>query len=368
MSWVNRGKPRTPYKTYKTYEGERVQKRLDSVIEVVQSKVEQALAVDATRCIIYKRAKFGLVCSCNRVDNTAFDDQIGAMKSVARESDAQSAGVSIAPSARTMFGGGRPTAVPLDEINPAGKALIDAADAMTTGEEFDTRWDGGNVVNCGICYRQGVQPGFAAVGFQYVVMSHHHVRGIEGYTLDQSVAPAAFRQVVKQGFVDFDVTVPKFFRSATYSVRSNDKVFGAGTRPMAVINGQTTELTMDILDKHRGQNIIIRVCNVEIFTHCVFIFDLGVSGVNCNISEEANTLNYDQELTIGNITVVLPAKVGMIEPEDLLVLPDRRYVLKVTEVPKKRTAHQQAWEWVCTTRPVQRKELQYNIEKGYLIR
>lgn len=366
MSWIKRGKA-TPYNRFKTYEGERVQKRLDSVIPAVQSKVEQALAVDATRCIIYKKAKFGLVCSCNRVDNLP-GDTAGGLKSLGRQSDIHQRDVQIVPANRTMFGGGSTQAVSLDEINPAERSMIDAVDLATDGGEFDTRWDGGNVVNCGICYRQGVQPGFTSVGYQYVVMTHHHVVKFEGYSLDQSVAPLLFRQVRKNGFVDFDVTIPKYFKSAIYSVRENDRVYGADVRPMAVINGQQTELTMALLDQHRGHNIIIRVAGVETFTHCVIIFDQGVQPVLCNISEEANVLNYDQELTVGNLTVVLPARVGMIEPEDILVLPDRNYVLKVMEVPKKRDSRQRAWEWVATTRPVQRKEIQFNINKGYLVR
>lgn len=366
MTWIKRGKA-TPYNRYKTYEGERVQKRLDSVLPAVQSKVEQALAVDATRCIIFKKAKFGLVCSCNRVDNLP-GDASGGLKSLGRESDSHQRNVQIVPANRTMFGGGRPGAVSLDEINPAERAMIDAVDLATDGGEFDTRWDGGNVVNCGICYRQGVQPGFAAVGYQYVVMTHHHVVKYERYHLDPSVAPLLFRQTRKNGYVQFDVTVPKYFKSVKYSVRENDRVYGAETRPMAFINGQQTELTMDLLNQHRGQNILLQISGVETFTHCVLIFDQGVEPVQCNISEEANVLNYDQELTVGNLTVVLPAKVGMIEPEDILVLPDRNYVLKVMEAPKKRTASQQAWEWVATTRPVQRKEVQFNINKGYVVR
>ena len=366
MSWIKRGK-NVPFTRYKTFEGERVQRRLDSVIPAVQSKVEQALAVDATRCIVYKKAKFGLVCSCNRVDNLP-GDTAGGLKSVSRESDIHQRNVEIVPANRTMFGGGSSSAVSLDDINPAERAMIDAVDLATDGGEFDTRWDGGNVVNCGICYRQGVQPGFAAVGYQYVVMTHHHVLGFKGYSLDTSVAPLLFRQVRKEGYVDFDVTVPKYFKSVKYSIRENARLYGAEHRPMAVINGQQTELTMALLDLHRGQNIIIRVNKVETFTHCVMIFDQGVQAVNCNISEEANVLNYDQELTVGNLTVVLPASVGMIEPEDILVLPDRNYVLKVMEAPKKRNSRQQAWEWVATTRPVQRKEVQFNIDKGYIVR
>lgn len=371
MSWINSGKSRTSYKRHKTYEGERVQKRLDSVIEVVQSKVEQALAVDSTKVIIFKKAKFGLVCSCNRVENDFEDLLEGGIKSVVRENDGESrgAGVSIKSSGSTMFGGKGKGAIALDDMISSGaQATLDAADMMSDGGEEDIRYDGGNNVNCGICYRQGVQPGYQSTGYIYNVMTHHHTQKLSGYNEDQSTAPTTFKAVKKGAYVDFETLVPKYFKSAKYSIRINEVVLPPSVKLFAVINGKETALTLDLLNKKKGQNIIVRVKDVEVFTHAILIFDLGVADVNCNISEEQNALNYDQELTVGNITVVLPARVGMIEPEDILVLPFKRYVLKVTEAPKKRDSKNRSWEWVVTTRPVQRKELQYNINKGFDLR
>lgn len=369
MSWIERGKPRNRYDRHKTYETERVQKRLDSIQKVVQSKVEQALAVDSTQIIIFKKAKMGLTCSCNKVTNDIMDEQQGALKGLGRESDSTGGGVRIGTVSKTMFGGGLQT-VSLDDIDMDESATMDAADMMgvDTGEEFDVKWDGGNVANCGICFRQGVVPGFSATGFIYNVMTHHQVKELSGYTLDQSTSPATFRQVRKDGFVDFDQLIPKYFTQATYSVRENERLLPAFPRPMLVLNGVEVELTADNVDRFRGKYVTVRVRGVESFTHGTIIFDLGVDPVNGNISEEANILNYDQELTVGNITVVLPARSGAIEPEDLLVLPFKNYVLKVMEAPKKRTARNEQWEWVCTTRAVQRKEVQYNIFKGFKIR
>ncbi|EBY9527659.1 hypothetical protein D5P86_01590 [Salmonella enterica subsp. enterica serovar Infantis] len=369
MSWIERGKPRNHYDRHKTYETKRVQQRLDSVQTVVQSKVEQALQVDATDVVIFKKAKMGMTCSCNKVDNDLFDEQQGGLKSLGRESDAMSGGVKLSTVSKTMFGGGRQT-VSLDDLDDGMSAAMDAADLMGVGtdNEHDVKWDGGNVTNCGICFRQGVVPGFISTGYVYNVMTHHTIQNIQGYTLDQSASPAALRQTRKDGYVDYDQLIPRYFTSATYSVRLNDKLLPAFPRPMLVIHGVEVELTMENIDKLRGKHVTIRIRGVESFTHATIIFDLGVPTVKGNISEEANVLNYDQELTVGNITVVLPARSGAIEPEDLLVLPFKNYVLKVMEAPKKRTAKNNQWEWVCVTRPVQRKEVQYNIFKGFKIR
>lgn len=369
MSWIERGKPRNTYDRHKTYETERVQRRLDSIQKVVQSKVEQALQVDATDIVIFKKAKMGLTCSCNKTENDALDNMAGGLKSLGRESDAMSATVKIDTVSKGMFGGGRQT-VSLDDIDDGMNAAMDAADLMgiDTGEEFDVKWDGGNVANCGICYRQGVVPGFISTGFIYNIATHYHVKELEGYTLDQSTSPATFRQVRKDGYADFDQLIPKYFTQATYSVRLNETMLPAFPRPMLLVNGVEVELTAANLERWRGKHVTIRVRGIEAFSHVTMIFDLGVPPVKGNISEEANVLNYDQELTVGNITVVLPARSGAIEPEDILVLPFKNYVLKVMEAPKKRTAKNDQWEWVCTTRPIQRKEIAYNIFKGFKIR
>ncbi|QYW03182.1 hypothetical protein pEaSNUABM13_00223 [Erwinia phage pEa_SNUABM_13] len=367
MSWIERGKPRNKYDRHKTYETKRVQQRLDSIQEVVKSKVEQALAVDATDIIIFKKAKFGLTCSCNKTVNDDFDSNLGGMKSVGRSSLGTQGNVKLNTVSKGMFGGGRQT-VSLDDLDEGENATLSAADLMgDTEEEMSVKWDGGNNANCAVCFRQGIVPGFISTGFVYNVMMQHHALRIEGYTYDQSTSPSTFRQVRKDGFVEFDQLIPKYFTQATYSVRLNEKVLPAFPRPMLMLNGVAVELKAETLDKFRGKNVTIRIGGVEAFTHATMIFDLGVPYVKGNISEEANVLDYDQELTVGNLSVVLPARCGPLEPEDLLVLPFKNYVLKVMEAPKKRTAKNDQWEWVCTTRAVQRKEYAYNIFKGFKI-
>jgi hypothetical protein len=79
-------------------------------------------------------------------------------------------------------------------------------------------------------------------------------------------------------------------------------------------------------------------------------------------------LDYDKELTVANLTIVLPHYVGTLNPEDLIVLPSRNYVLMVTDTPKKRTSKDQTLEWVVQTRTIQRKEMFYTIHKGYKLR
>lgn len=234
MSWLRDGKTRTQHKRHKTYEHERVQKRLDSVIPAVQSKTRQALEVDSARVIIYKRAKIGLPCSCTVVANDEYDDGDGMDKTF-EHSGSRDYGTTIAPSNQTMFGGMRNTQG-VDVVDASATLVMEAGD-LVSGigdegfEEFSPNALTGNSTNCGICFRQGVQPGYQPHGFLYNVMTHYNVQEMVGYTIDKSSRPHVFERVDPDGFVVFDTVIPMFFKEATYSVRSNELLHRAHYKP-----------------------------------------------------------------------------------------------------------------------------------------
>lgn len=374
MSWLGEGRGKNNYSRHKTYESKRVQKRLDEILPVVQSKVEQALDVDSTRVIIYKRAKLGLPCSCTMTSNEIIDELDGVDQSISR-SDTIDGGVTLRPSNQGMFGGMGNTQG-TNVIDAASSLILEAGDLISSygedGEqdEFSINPYTGNV-NCGICYRQGVQPGYQPHGYLYNVMSHYHVQEIRGYTIDKSSQPHSFERLTKDGEVVFNTLIPLYFTAATYSIRLNERVLEPRNKPkLRVIENSVKvvkELTYDLLDTLRGQEVEVVISGVDDFTHATLIFDQGIEYINGNLSEEQNVLNYDQELTVGNLQVVLPSKVGMLNPEDILVLPDRNYVLKINEATKRRTAKGTMWEWSVTTRAIQRKEYIYQIHKGYKV-
>lgn len=366
MSWIDRGKRKSEYKKFKTYETDRVQKRLDSILPAVQSKVEQALSVDSTLVIVYKAAKMGLSCSCNAVDNTLENVEAGVGKAFAKQGN-DNGKAELDHSATTMFGGAQ-AAISLDDIGDDTALMMNGADLMSSGDDFDPHHYSGNNVSCGICFGQGLQPGYQPLGYQYMVLSHHHVVNCDGYHIDWSSQPCSFEQTRKDGFVEFETVVPKYFRTAKYGIRVNEDILPAYIPLMMVVNGISVPMSLELLNRYRGQKIFIRVSGVELFSHVSIVFDLGVEPIRGNVSEEQNILNYDQELTVGNLTVVLPARIGSLGPEDLIIVPARNYVLKVIEAPKKRTATGTMWEWVLTTRSVQRKEFVFGIHKGVEVR
>lgn len=363
MSWITRGKSKTHFDRYKTYEHDRVQKRLESILPAVDSKVEQALAVNSAHVIIYKQAKFGLPCSCNVKEYHAQDiDDESMEQSNSRVTYRGSNNGGMFGMASSTFS--------LDDIEPSTANAMDHADILAGNVGDDTyvlgNQDGQNV-NCGICFRSGVVPGFQATGFQYLALTHHHIDQMEGYSIDQTTNPSSFARV-RDGYVDFKLLIPRYFKSGKYSVRDNTDVLPAWPRPKIIADGQELDLTKANLDQFRGKQVIIRVRGHERFTHVVMFFDQGLPPINGNLSAEANILQYDEELTVGSLTVVLPHRVGQLNPGDILSIPFKNYVLKISDVPKTRTAKNHQWEYVCMCRAVQRREPIYQIDKGFDIR
>jgi hypothetical protein len=164
------------------------------------------------------------------------------------------------------------------------------------------------------------------------------------------------------------LTVPRFFKDCTWSIRTYDgELLPASEIPVALEGSQEIPLSLVVLDSYRGSRVRIR-SRCAAFSHLIVHFNLGARNILCSVSEETSVLDYDKELTVANLTIVLPHYVGTLNPEDLIVLPSRNYVLMVTDTPKKRTSKDQTLEWVVQTRTIQRKEMFYTIHKGYKLR
>ena len=218
----------------------------------------------------------------------------------------------------------------------------------------------GTNVKCGICYRRGYTPSYTALGKSRYVFTNFDLENIEGYYIDRTKAPHLFERQVDSGFVEFKVSVPKYFKTLTYSVRNNiEELFGC-----KLYTTTGTEITRPILDTYRGQEMTFRVSDKE-FTHVVLEFDLGVPKIRANISGESITLDYRRLDANNNFTVILPPTIPKVSNEDVLIIPGRSLALKVTNVVPKQTATKRLLEWEATTRVVQPTEDVKRIHTGY---
>ena len=326
-----------------------VQARMDAVMDVHRDKIDNSLAVESVDCVVYKRARIGLPCSCS------ITDESDAVEVIAQQDRTET---TVQASHGGMFGFGEVTQ-PVStskEIELNSMPNIHPVAAM---DDYEQLAFGGDVINCPVCFREGYVPAYQPVGFSLLVLTEKLICNSVGYTVQQD-QPARMIKIDDDGFVEYDISVPRYFNTAIVGVWNAEELLSRAQLP--VINGRT--MSKSVLEQYRGRHCTIRI-SAEQFTHCTILFDQGARMLRCNISEESQTLDYEKELTISNLSVVISNSVGDISPQDIIVLPDRKYVLLVTEAPLKRNARNQVWEWVVQTRTVQRKEMFYNIHKGH---
>lgn len=338
-----------------------VQARMDSVMEAHQDRVKNSLAVESLECIVYRRSKIGLPCSCTMIEA---DNDMDAISAAGREDTRQQRSDDVIEFDGGMFGGENSFEQEIDSDSTV-EIEVGALSSMHEHSGYEEHAMGGNQVNCPICYREGYTPAYQPVGFSLCVLTEKHVVKSLGYTEEQT-QPVTLKKIDADGFVDFEISVPKYFKRAVIAVRNNTELLSLRELPSAIIGGKEVPLTNDALNQCRGSRIGLRVRTS--FTHVTCLFDLGANPIMCNVSEETDVLDYDKDLTVANLSIVLPHTVGSIQPLDILVIPKRNYVLMVSDTPRKRNAKGVTWEWVVQTRTVQRKEMIYNLHKGHVIR
>lgn len=378
---------RIRHKGYKNSETRRVQKRIESVIEPHRARIANSLAVESLHCIVYKRTKIGTPCSCSMVEVDA-DDPTMIVNADAVEAVREAVPVkaerdrSVRPLNGGLMGFGAEGGSVLDEtrfessfreielgtLMPPTRDMQEQPAAPDVTGMYEELALGGNIVNCPICYREGYVPAFQPVGYNYQTLTPLNVDYYEGYRIDIEALPNCFIKMADDAYCDFLITVPKFYRKGTWSIRTHEnELLPANEIPVIVVGNRELPLTNFELNAFRGNKCRVRV-RTQRFSHLIFVFDMGANEVKCNISEETQMLDYDKELTVANLSIVLPWNMGNIQPQDILVLPSRNYVLMVTDAPQKRNAQNQTWEWVVQTRTIQRKERVFNIHNGNVIR
>jgi len=382
MSWLNTAQKKGKRRA-KNFTHERAQKRLNETLPVFQNQIENALNVDKVVAIVAKRVRAGRYCTCSKhiaedsvaaLDTSLVDiesDEYTQTPIPDSQPEGKKATMVLDLGSSSLFG---ESEVERHAPKPLNNKRVEIGDMLREEHEeikaenpddvftFQDAMTSGTGVDCGICYREGRQPAFEFTNFRQSLMTSYDALAIKGYAFDNST-PVNFIQQESDGYVLFEILVPKYFISASYSVRANTDVLPSNNR--LYVGTSKTPLKYSDLDQHRGRSIQVSVRDVANFTHAIVMFKLSEDSIQANISQENEMVNYEQEITIGDITVVLPARIGLFRSEDFIIVPERNLVLKVNDVPRKSTADRQVWEWMATTRAVQRSEAAYNIFKSY---
>lgn len=384
MSWLDTAKKRGK-RNAKNFTHERAQKRLNEALPIFQQQIENALQVDKVQAVVAKRIRAGRYCTCcKRPDDNSIANIDTTLLDIEGEqgdfeekpvinviADRPRKTVKIDLGSSNMFGNDdtqrnypEPEAnnrLELGDFDAAKREEVRENSTVVPIDYEDTMMLGTGV-DCGICYREGREPPYEFTNFRQSLMTSLDIREVYGYHVDDGT-PRNIVQQDSNGYVCFEILVPKYFIDVSYSIRNNTSVLPS--KAQFYLGNTDTLLRREHLEAHRGRSIVINVRNVTTFTHAVMMFKLSDDSIQANISQENEMINYENEVTIGDITVVLPARIGLFRSEDFIIIPERNLVLKVNDNPRKSTADRQVWEWMATTRAVQRSEAANNIFKHY---
>jgi hypothetical protein len=344
------------------------QARMDETVAAYNNQVSNSLAVNAVGIILYQVERLvGRPCTCSKTNVPIHPGSTEAP--VIPHKDRVTDTIDIEMQDDDLFGSDFSQKIMNDDVVvqvSGGRAdSNEGLVAVTTfADDEDDYQDGVSQgsINCGICYRSLRQPGYQAYGLQRRLFTNYDIENIDGFHVDSTSAPHAFVKEIADAYVCFKLLVPKYFNSATYSVRED--LFILRDRPCRK-DGKA--LTIEDLRQHAGTTIDFYV-HASRFTHVLFEFDLGIQRINANIGGETTTLDYDRLQTMSDIPIVLGPEVSEVNEGDIVCIPERNLYLKIRDKERKIMQDQARLEWVCSTRVLQPTEPLRNIAKGYKLR
>ncbi len=354
----------------KNFIQEAAQKRLTETVASFNKQTHNSLTVDAIEVDYYQiQDRTGVPCTCEKTEvmpQFAEIPESNVPPVIPTQKKDSSSGIQINLKNNDLFGDSNAERI-MDAL------VVDVSGYSKEAEKAINKEPEGNVdyenglflganVQCGICYRAGYQPGYKAYGKQRHVLTNHDIENLYDYLVDSTQSP---HKIIKQtesknAFVEFKVSVPKYFSSLTFSLRNNTEIL-KGARIYST-NGEV--LTIYHFRESAGKHLGIRVKDKE-FTHLVIEFDPGNPKLLVNIGVESQTLDYTMLETIGNLPAVLPPSIHEVKSNDILICKKRRLALKVIDKERKITSDQRRLEWVVQTRVLQPTEAIKFIADGF---
>ncbi len=330
--------------------------RLAEAVAPTQGQQNNALGVDFFEVDYYQISPTSLVCSCRQTEvvRQEFGSNLGVDPTLVRRGvDSE---VSIEWN-RPLFGQVGETSSDQRQLNEADE-MIDDFEVADTDVVGTTDSVVGSGQDCGICYRTGFVPGYQAYGKIRNVFTTYHIEDVSGYSINKEFAPNSLTRNDEEGYVEYLLNVPKYFKSVKCSVRNNKEVLTDGIWSLMY-----TPISINHLRASAGHSLSFRVVADE-FTHVVIEFDLGTQPIHANIAQMSKTTDWTMFETLGNLNVVLPVSIGKVTSGDLIFVPSRKIGLKITDVQYMQTSKDAKIDWSCNTRVLQPQEAMCRLPNG----
>jgi hypothetical protein len=359
------GAPLITRRSAKNYIHAEAQKRFTEVLPQIQSQGLNALRVDAHLVTYYSKVHGGYTCSCKVKDNS--------VEGAFSEDDTSNEFISHSPSNEIKIDFNRPLFGEIGEVLTAEELASDDVSDFLHSESFDSAgttglqehlFAGSN--DCGICHKTGYIPGYAPQRHNRMVLTHYHMVDLESMHLNKNAQPHAFESLNSESSITFKFVVPKYWKKVSFSTRNNHERLEGLT---LTING--SPLTSSLLKSLKGLSVNLVVSGFfaeAVLTHVVLDFELDMEQMTANIAQLGKNLDYTMFDTTGNLNVHFPMTQGRCESGDLIHVPSKNLLLKVTDVTYSQSAGNIHFEWQCNTRVIQPQEPIHSIIDNKLLR
>lgn len=342
---------------------ESAQKRLDETVAPANTQYQNSLFVNAVKIDLYQLGAKTRPCSCEKTEVLPELRDIGGEEAVVpTHTEGTDTHVSIGLQ-DNFFGTHTEQEYNdevLDAIDDTGYTNFHEEPINGSINHVESVLSGQNT-RCGICYKSGWQPGYIAYGKQRSILTTYDIQDVDGYFINRTKAPHAFEKQHKEGYVEFAIKVPKYFKLLTWSIRDNTDIIEG-----AKLYTTTGALTSQELRAHAGKQLILRIRETE-FTHVSIEFDLGQE-LRANISAETATLDYSRLDATSSLNIVLPPEVPNVQSGDIVVIKDRKLVLKLNDRNPRQTATKRIMGWESQARVLQPTESEKRIHVGYKLK
>lgn len=340
----------------KNYIDRQADARLKECIAPYQKQGLHSLGVDSFEILYYGRADSNIVCTCQQTQVLPEHSLLNPdLPPNLVKSDSLVDSEIVIDYARPLFGQ-HGESFDSDDDTESDEFALDEDSYDVQGPVVDNLFASRS--DCGICYRGGLLPAFELFGYQRYLLTTHNINDTYGYTIDVTSAPHSFVKVdERQGYVEFVIEVPKYFKNVRFSIRNNAEVL---TDQLYFGNAPLTLL--DLKD-NAGSEVQIRVTTTK-FTHAVIEFDLGIDPIRANISQMRKATDWSMFDTLGNLDIILPMTIKDVPNGSVIHVPTRNITLKTTDKGYLRTANDQNLDWQVSTRVLQPQEALRNIARA----
>ncbi len=347
---LRRGLPDNHRIHAKNYIQDEADKRFKEVTRPYQQQGLNALGVDYHEVFLFLRKMSTAVCTCREVQT---ETELGnAPPAVVRTGISEEHEITI-DWRRPLFGEqGEARIEERDGTGLGDYDFEDVAPVPHANHVFESNAD------CGICYRTGFLPGFEQYGKRRYVLTTYDLMDQFSYNIRRDKAPHVLQRMQQNGWVEFEITVPKYFKGVQYSVRNNVELLdNAITTASGVCD-------LAYLQMNAGKKVRLRV-SAEEFTHVVLVFDLGTEIIHANIAQMSRATDWTMFSTIGNLNVILPMTIPELSNGSYIIVPRIGVALTVTDVTYLRVADGNNLDWSVNTRVAQPQEAVNRIHKGF---